>query len=125
VPVYVDDARIRWRGLRWSHLVADTAEELHAAAATLGIPRHGARESGRTLHYDLPEEWRERAIAAGVAQPIEWRELARRRDSLATSRRRGEREAVGSVDARVAEDYRGSGEALDPPSPAACRRRRA
>jgi len=86
MPVYVDDARIRWRGRNWSHLVADTAEELHAAAAALGIPRHGAREGGRTLHYDLPDEWRERAIAAGVAEPIEWRELVRRRGSLATSR---------------------------------------
>jgi hypothetical protein len=85
VAVYVDDARIRWRGLSWSHLVADTAEELHAAAAALGIPRRGARAGGRTLHYDLPEDRRLRAIALGVAEPIEWRELARRRASLATS----------------------------------------
>jgi hypothetical protein len=88
MPVYVDDARIRWRGRFWSHLVADTAEELHAAAAALGIPRHGAREGGRTLHYDLPDEWRERAIAAGVAEPIEWRELVRRRNSLARNQQR-------------------------------------
>jgi hypothetical protein len=88
MPVYVDDARIRWRGRFWSHLVADTAEELHAAAAALGIPRHGAREGGRTLHYDLPDEWRERAIAAGVAEPIEWRELVRRRNSLARNHQR-------------------------------------
>lgn len=83
MAVYVDDARIPWRGRRWSHLVADTAAELHSAAAALGIPRRGAHERGRTLHYDLPDEWRERAIAAGLAQPIEWRELARRRSSMA------------------------------------------
>jgi len=83
MTVYVDDARIPWRGRRWSHLVADTADELHAAAAVLGIPRQGARERGRTLHYDLPDEWRERAITTGVAQPIEWRELVQRRSSLA------------------------------------------
>jgi hypothetical protein len=87
MAVYVDDARIRWRGRRWSHLVADTADELHAAAAALGIPRSRAHERGRTLHYDLPDEWRERAIASGLAQPIEWRELVRRRASMAAGSR--------------------------------------
>jgi hypothetical protein len=77
--VYVDDSRIRWRGRRWSHLVADTPEELHAAAGRLGLRREWAQERGRTLHYDLPEELRERAISLGVAEPIHWRELARRR----------------------------------------------
>jgi len=75
----VDDARLRWRGRRWSHLVAETAEELHAAAAALGIPRELAQDGGRTLHYDLTDEFRELAIARGIAQPIHWRELARRR----------------------------------------------
>jgi hypothetical protein len=77
--VYVDDARIRWRGSAWSHLVADSAEELHAAAAALGLRREWVQDKGRTLHYDLPEELRERAIELGVATPITWRELARRR----------------------------------------------
>jgi hypothetical protein len=83
MAVFVDDARIRRRGRRWSHLVANTAEELHAAAAVLGIPRRGAQERGRTLHYDLPDEWRERAIASGLAEPIGWRELIRQRSSMA------------------------------------------
>jgi hypothetical protein len=83
MAVFVDDARVQWRGLRWSHLVANTAEELHAAAAALGIPREGAQDKGRTLHYDLPEEWRERAIVDGLAEPIGWRELAGRRSSMA------------------------------------------
>ena len=76
--VYVDDARIRRRGRSWSHLVADTPEELHRAAAELGLRREWAH-AGRTLHYDLPEPLRELAIALGVAEPITWRELARRR----------------------------------------------
>jgi hypothetical protein len=79
VAVYVDDARIRWRGMAWSHLVADTPEELHRAAAQLGLRREWAQEKGRTLHYDLPEHVRLRAIELGIAEPIEWRELARRR----------------------------------------------
>src|SRR6059058_5664912 len=55
VPVYVDDARIPWRGLRWSHMVADTAEELYLAAEELGLSRERVQAKGRTLHYDLPE----------------------------------------------------------------------
>jgi hypothetical protein len=86
MPVYVDDARIQWRGMLWCHMVADTPEELHRAAAELGIRREWAQDKGRTLHYDLPEEWRRRAIAAGIAEPITWRELvARRTDGLFAS----------------------------------------
>jgi hypothetical protein len=79
VAVFVDDARIRWRGREWSHLVADSPDELHAAAARLGLRREWAQDKGRTLHYDLPEELRLRAIELGVAEAISWRELARRR----------------------------------------------
>ena len=79
VAVYVDDARIRWRGLEWSHLVADTPDELHDAAVRLGLRREWAQDKGRTLHYDLPEHLRMRAIELGIAVGITWLELARRR----------------------------------------------
>jgi hypothetical protein len=62
VAVYVDDARIRWRGMEWSHLVADTPDELHDAAERLGLRREWAQDKGRTLHYDLPEHLRMHAI---------------------------------------------------------------
>ncbi len=88
--VYVDDARIQWRGRRWSHLVATSADELHVAAAALGIPRAAAQCRGRTLHYDLPDEWRQRAIELGLAVPIHWRDLVRRRTSMAAGARRPE-----------------------------------
>jgi Protein of unknown function (DUF4031) len=87
VAVYVDDARVPWRGRRWSHLVADTADELQAAAQALGLPRAAAQERGRTLHYDLPDEWREAAIERGIAEPIDRREMAERLPSLAPGRR--------------------------------------
>jgi hypothetical protein len=83
VAVYVDDAQISHRGLAWSHLVAHTADELHGAAPRLGLRREWAQR-GRTLHYDLPDHLRERAIADGIAQPIEWRDLARRRAEFAS-----------------------------------------
>ena len=68
-------------------MVAETAEELHQAAGALGLPRRAAQSHGRTLHYDLPDEWRERAIRLGVAAPIHWRELVRGRASMAAGSR--------------------------------------
>jgi Protein of unknown function (DUF4031) len=65
--------------MQWSHLVADTPEELHDAAARLGLRREWAQDKGRTLHYDLPEHVRLLAIERGIAIGISWRELAERR----------------------------------------------
>ncbi|MEJ7783960.1 MAG: DUF4031 domain-containing protein [Solirubrobacteraceae bacterium] len=96
MAVYVDDARISWRGRRWSHLVADTATELHAAAQALGVPRAAAQDRGRTLHYDLPDKLRDRAIAEGVAEPIHWRELGRLRASMAPGARSRARATGGT-----------------------------
>jgi Protein of unknown function (DUF4031) len=83
LTVYVDDwrqrATIRGRSDRWSHLLADDPEELHAMAAALGIPRRGFqlhRRSAALNHYDLPEVLRQRAIALG-AVAVTWREMAR------------------------------------------------
>lgn len=86
MAVYVDNARIPWRGRVWSHLVSESAEELHRAAEALGLRREYAQDKGRTLHYDLPEEWRRRAIERGLAEPVGWRELARMRSALASTR---------------------------------------
>ena len=64
MPVLVDPIR-RYDHLTlsikdWCHMAVDgTFEELHAFAATLGIPRH--RFQGD--HYDLPPWVRERAVA--------------------------------------------------------------
>jgi hypothetical protein len=83
LTVYVDDwrqpATIRDRAERWSHLLADDPEELHALAAQLGIPRRGYqhhRRSAALNHYDVPEVLRRRAIELG-AVPVTWREMAR------------------------------------------------
>jgi hypothetical protein len=85
MAVYVDDAQIPWRGRRWSHMVADTVEELHVAAEALGLRREWVQDRGRTIHYDLPETVRALAIELGVAEPLPWRELARRRLEASTS----------------------------------------
>ena len=83
LTVYVDDWRqravVRDRADRWSHLLADDPEELHAMAAALGIPPRGYqrhRRSAALNHYDVPESLRLRAIELG-AVAVTWREMAR------------------------------------------------
>lgn len=95
MTVYVDDSRIPAKvgriTARWSHLFADTQDELHAFAASIGLKRSwfqpgrpgpGGKPSD-LWHYDVTESKREQAIAAG-AQPITWREsvqvIKRRRE---------------------------------------------
>lgn len=48
-------------------------DELHEFADRQGIPRRGFQGD----HYDIPEEYRERLLAAG-ADAVESRELVRR-----------------------------------------------
>ena len=83
LTVYVDDwrqpATVRDRAGRWSHMLADDPEELHAMAGALGIPRRGYqrhRRSAALNHYDVPEALRRRAIELG-AVPVTWRQMAR------------------------------------------------
>lgn len=84
MAVYVDDWRQRATvgpvTARWSHLTADTTEELHRFAAALGLRRawfQGHRDPLRH-HYDVTDDGRRRAIALG-AQPVTWRQAARAR----------------------------------------------
>ena len=95
MAVYVDDARILARvgriRARWSHLFADSQDELHAFAASIGLKRAwfqpgkpiGGKPS-RLGHYDVTDAMRARAIATG-AQPVgirEFREIIDRRDGV-------------------------------------------
>jgi hypothetical protein len=84
MAVYVDDASIpaevrngpRVHNSRWSHLTADTADELHAFAQRLGLRREWFQD-GRHPHYDVTEGKRHRALQLG-AQPNTWREAEER-----------------------------------------------
>lgn len=76
MTVYVDDMRIPARvgrlAARWSHLMADTDEELHAFAAQLGLRRSWAQYPGTwKSHYDVTDTKRRQAIQMG-ARPIEY-----------------------------------------------------
>jgi hypothetical protein len=78
MTVYVDDSRIPARvgrlSARWSHLLADTPDELHAFAARLGLRREWFQDkpNGR-WHYDVTESKRVAAIRLG-ATPVTWRQ---------------------------------------------------
>lgn len=73
MTVYVDDARIparvgRLEG-RWSHLTADTREQLDAFAARLGLRPAWIQKAGTPLeHYDVTESKRQLAIRLGAVQ---------------------------------------------------------
>ena len=72
--ILVDEALWSWRGRKWAHLVSDESyEELHEFAARLDLPPRAFHAD----HYDVPTEYRERAIELG-AQPVNGRELVRR-----------------------------------------------
>ncbi|CAB4562022.1 unannotated protein [freshwater metagenome] len=70
----VDAAIWPFEGRKWAHLVSDTSfDELHAFAEQLGIPRRAFQGD----HYDVPTDYRDRAIALG-AEAVTSRELVRR-----------------------------------------------
>jgi Protein of unknown function (DUF4031) len=99
MAVYVDDSRIRWRGHEWSHLIADTTEELHAFAARLGLARglfHRSPARPWKDHYDIPEAKRQVAIGRG-ARPITSREAA----AMLRTRRLAVRKAAGAQNAEL------------------------
>ncbi len=74
MTVLVDAAIWPFEGRKWAHLVSDKSfEELHEFAEQLGIPRRAFQGD----HYDVPTEYRDRAIALG-AEAVHSRELVRR-----------------------------------------------
>lgn len=94
MTVYVDDmkrpARVGRLNAVWSHLLADTDDELHDFAAKLGLRRAWHQHPGTPLsHYDVTEPKRQQAIKLG-AIPIgyfseESKELLRRKRAAARS----------------------------------------
>lgn len=74
MTILVDEAIWPFDGRLWAHMVSDTSfDELHEFAQGLGIPRRGFQGD----HYDVPTEYRIRAIELG-AVPVGSRELVKR-----------------------------------------------
>ncbi len=76
MSVYVDDMRAKFGRLVMCHMIADTDEELHAMADTIGVARKWWQAPPkRTSHYDIALSKRALAVAAGAIQ-ITWRQTA-------------------------------------------------
>ncbi|WP_029291572.1 DUF4031 domain-containing protein [Cellulomonas sp. HZM] len=74
MSVLVDPAMWPRHGRLWGHLVSDSSlAELHAFAASAGIPERGFDRD----HYDVPDEMHARLVALG-AEPVSAGELIRR-----------------------------------------------
>lgn len=76
MAVYVDGAHWRLGRMRMCHLVADTLDELHAMADTIGVDRRHFQDKPGRPHYDVCMSKRALAIAAG-ATPVSSRQLVR------------------------------------------------
>ena len=79
MAVYVDDfqlqAFVNGMNRRWSHLVADSSEELTVFARRLGLSAAWIQKRGtRGEHFDVTDSMRLKAIALG-AEPISYFEL--------------------------------------------------
>jgi hypothetical protein len=90
MSVYVDDmrrlARLTGRPAKWSHLMADTSEELAEFASRLGLRPEWLQHAGtHREHYDVTETVRTRALAMGAESLRYPREtgalLARKREA--------------------------------------------
>ncbi len=58
MAVYVDRAKVQFRGREWCHLMADTLEELHAFAQSLEIDARLFHRTASYPHYDITLEMR-------------------------------------------------------------------
>ncbi len=89
VSVYVDEPFVESRGQRWSHLTADSVDELHAFAKRLGLLRQSFQTTpGKPWkdHYDLTESTRERAVRMGAIPESAKGGVARRREARRETR---------------------------------------
>lgn len=68
MAVFVDNARVEWRGRLWCHLVADSIEELHEFAKILGMRREWFQHDASYPHYDITIETKVRALRMGAVE---------------------------------------------------------
>lgn len=65
--VYVDHARLRFGRMLMSHMIADSREELLAAAAEIGVAARWLQKEGTASeHFDVCESMRTKAIGCGA-----------------------------------------------------------
>ena len=107
MTVYVDDmlrpARVgRGRPAKWSHLMADTSEELETFARRLGLDPTWLQHAGRpTEHYDVTATVREQALRLG-AHPIRYGREGGLYTLLKAARARGDAAAAAEYETLLA-----------------------
>ncbi|BCF96579.1 hypothetical protein PPGU19_011480 [Paraburkholderia sp. PGU19] len=75
MTVYVDDMNAAYGRMKMCHMLADTDDELHAMAATIGVAKRWWQSPEKTSgsHYDIALSKKALAIAAGAIE-ITWRQ---------------------------------------------------
>jgi hypothetical protein len=84
MTIFIDEPTWPGHGRLWSHMISDDSyEELHAFAASLGIPSRAFERD----HYDVVAERHAAALAAG-ARPASSREIVARLTAAGLRRRK-------------------------------------
>jgi 8-oxo-dGTP pyrophosphatase MutT (NUDIX family) len=101
VTIWIDPPAWPAHGRLWSHLVSDVGyEELHAFAASVGVPARGFEGD----HYDVPEETYAAIVAAGAHETSTRDLLARlQRAGLRLRKMKGERGVARLQGVRLAD----------------------
>lgn len=70
MSVYVDHARNPYGRMMMCHMIADTLEELHAMAGTIGVQRRWFQSAPPASfpHYDVAQSKRGIAVARGAIE---------------------------------------------------------
>jgi hypothetical protein len=63
--IYAEKPRIKWKGQLWGHLIADSLEELHLMAKTIGLKPEWFQDK-KHKHYDITESMYQKAILHGA-----------------------------------------------------------
>lgn len=68
MAVYVDAPIHKYRRMVMCHMLADTQEELHQMADTIGVNRKWFQSKASTPHYDICKQKRVLAVQAGAIE---------------------------------------------------------
>jgi len=66
--VYVGKNEYKYRRMIMSHMAADTLEELHEMAKTIGVTKKHFQNKVGKPHYDICKEMKDKAIKAGTTE---------------------------------------------------------
>lgn len=81
MTVYIDECSLKFRGKVWSHMVADSLDELHAFAQMLRLKREWFQHRTLYPHYDVTQSVKAKALQRG-AQSCDKRTVVSRAQGL-------------------------------------------